>query len=122
MSADIRILKTAKLTEEQKKLLTGAPVLDPEELDAAIIGAVETTEGLAAVYDYDLLIELFQRDDPESTREDVKEFISYNTVRMLEYLGPRAPWILEEAEVPNSCNEEEDPLVEFNGKKWWRHS
>lgn len=121
MSDDIRIIKTDLLTPVQKEWLKGAPVLDPDTLDAAIIGTLETPSGYAAVYDYEKLIAVFLANDPTQQWDDAVDWISYNTIRALPYMGSRAPWILEEATVEYSYNEEDEPLIKFNNKKWWRH-
>lgn len=116
-----RVIKSVALTEEQKRLLDGAPILEPDSLDAAIIGTVVTPKGCAALYDYEKLVEAFMRDDPESSREAVVEWISYNTVRALPYLGPRAPWILEQIDPEEEGDELPEDEVEFGFNRYRRH-
>jgi hypothetical protein len=117
----IRIIKSPALTEKQKRKLDGAPILDPDTLDRAIIGTMETPEGHAAVYDYEKLVKAMRRASPGSSTEDAEEWISYNTVRALPYMGTRAPWILEPFSEESVFNEDDVPLVEFAGRKWQRH-
>lgn len=121
MSNDNRIIRSHHLSKKQKRLLDGAPILDPDTLDRAIIGVVETPQGHAAVYDYEKLVEAMRVGDPSSSEEDVVEWISYNTVRALPYMGPRAPWILEEAVDDPDDPEAAHEQTGWNGKSWWRH-
>lgn len=122
MSDEIRIIKSKALTAAEKDLLDGAPILDPDSLDRAIIGVVETPAGHAAVYSYEKLVRAMKRDSPGSSRDDVVEWIGYNTIRALPYMGQRAPWILEEFLEPEFSGDDEDERpVNWNGKLWWRH-
>ena len=90
----IRIVTGKTLTDEEKKLLDGAPVFDPEDLDAAIVGVLETPKGHVALYDYYKLCDIFYDiDDPSSTQEYAQEYVDYNLVRGLPYMGDRAPRI-----------------------------
>ena len=45
-----------------------------------------------AIYDYNLMVESLAKED-EMTFEDAAEFIDYNTIRALPYIGERAPII-----------------------------
>ena len=58
--------------------------------DDALIGVTETNQ---AVYDFDKMVEWLIQNDGLSYEEAV-EFIEYNTIRALPYLGERAPIIL----------------------------
>jgi hypothetical protein len=120
VSDDIRIIKSKVLSKAQKELLDAAPILDPDTLDAAIIGTVPTSDGHAAVYDFEKLVEAMM--EPGTEREDVLDWISYNTIRALPYMGERAPWILEELhELEFSCADDDEGPVRLFGKSWWRH-
>lgn len=72
-----------------------AIVLDPRELDDAITGINIITGQI--VYDYKMLIECFMRMGMDE--EQAIEFIEYNTVRTLPYIGEQAPIIMETIEV-----------------------
>lgn len=62
---------------------------DPDYADAAI--GVDTDGHV--VYSYDLMVEsLSQRDG--ISEDDVREFIDYNTIRALPYMGPLHPIVL----------------------------
>lgn len=55
--------------------------------------AVGISEGGAVIYDYDLMVEsLMEEEGMDAT--DAMEFIDYNTVRALPYIGPGAPIIM----------------------------
>ena len=110
---DIRIIQSTVLTEEQKEALTGSPVFDPDFLDAAIIGVTQNDDGdVIAVYSYELLVkcyaDYYQAEheageyplDPEDKElgdevfyRDAQEWVDYNTVTVVPYMGPRAPRI-----------------------------
>lgn len=72
----------------------GAVILEGEEFDEGIIGV--TIDG-RVVYDYDLLVEMLcSRDGMEP--EEAAEFIDYNTIRALPYMGDMAPVIITRLE------------------------
>lgn len=110
---EIRIIKSSVLTEEQKQSLTGAPVCDPDFLDAAIIG-IDTNEAgeTVLVYSYDLLVDCYanhyrteaeagryylEHDEYEDTDDpfyaDAQEWVDYNTLGVVPYMGSRKPKI-----------------------------
>ena len=109
---EIRIIRSSVLTEEQKQALTGAPVFDPEFLDAAIIGIDQNEDGeTVLVYSYELLVkcyadhyraeaeagryylehEEYANDDPFYV--DAQEWVDYNTLGVVPYMGARKPFI-----------------------------
>lgn len=65
-------------------------VFEDPDYDDAIIGVTESGQ---VVYDYDLMIESLIAHDGMSY-EDAADFIGYNTVRALGYMGERAPVII----------------------------
>lgn len=67
-----------------------AIVLEPEFLDNAIIGT--TTDG-RVVYDYYLLADAFVKYDNMSY-EDAIEWIEFNTLRSLPYMGEKRPEVI----------------------------
>lgn len=75
-------------------LVPGAVILEGPEFDAGIVGT--TTDG-RIVYDYDLLVEALAEVD-DMTLEEAAEFIDYNTIRALPYMGELAPVILNRLE------------------------
>lgn len=70
-------------------------LLDPPELDRAIVGF--TVGGPArAVYTYDGLVEALAKTmDSDDAESDAREWIDYNTVRSLPYMGEHASVIVE---------------------------
>ena len=67
-----------------------AIVLENPDFCQAFIG---TTPDGQAVYDFDKMVEsLCQEDGMED--EEAIEFIEYNTIRALPYMGPMAPVIM----------------------------
>ena len=59
------------------------------DYDDALIGS--TSDG-RAVYDYDQIVKITAERD-EITEEEAIEYVEYNVVRSLSYLGPLAPII-----------------------------
>lgn len=109
---EIRIIKSSVLTEEQKQSLTGAPVFDPDFLDAAIIGIDKNEKSeTILVYSYDLLVDCYAdhyRAEAEAGRYhlehdeydgddpfyvDAQEWVDYNTLGVVPYMGSRRPRI-----------------------------
>lgn len=74
-----------KAEEVEIKYLTG--------FNRAIVGI--TTDN-RVVYGYGDMIAQMMEDDPECTVEDAIEWIDYNTVRSLGYMGEGAPIILSQ--------------------------
>lgn len=70
----------------------GAVVLEPGEMDSAIVGA--TSGGEQIVYSYEALVEAFM--DQGMDYETAVEFLDYNTIRAIEYMGDRKPIIVYE--------------------------
>jgi hypothetical protein len=72
------------------------PILDPEGLDTAIVGVTENQ----IVYSYEKLVEAYMNEfredgmDEEEVEEQAIEWISYNTMRSLPYMGENAPIIM----------------------------
>lgn len=65
-------------------------VFENPDYDSAIIGI---TDGNQVVYDYDKMI-LFLKQEDDMSYEEAADFISYNTIRSLPYVGPGAPIIM----------------------------
>lgn len=67
-----------------------AIVLENPEYLAAVSGV---TDDGRVVYDYDLMVRCLCENDGMTPDESI-EFIEYNTVRAIEYMGPKAPVIV----------------------------
>ena len=65
-------------------------VLEDPSYETAVIG-VDCYERV--VYDYDKMVQ-YLMDKDGMTQEESMEFIDYNTVRALPYMGDRAPIII----------------------------
>lgn len=65
-------------------------VFDCPDYDDAIIGV--TTDD-RVVYSYDLMVKQLMKDE-NWTEEEAVEWIEYNTVRALDYMGDNAPIIV----------------------------
>ena len=65
-------------------------VFDNPSFNTAIIGV--STDG-RAVYDYDLMVEHLAREDNIS-EEEAADFIDYNTLRIIPYIGEEAPIVV----------------------------
>lgn len=65
-------------------------VLEPDFLDEAIVGA--SSDGIL-IYDVDLLANAFVKHD-NMTYEEAIEWIEYNTIRALPYMGEKHPIVM----------------------------
>lgn len=77
----------------------GAIMLEPrEELDEAIVGV--TLDQQRFVYSYERLIAAYARmfSDDEDAELAAQEWVDYNVVRGVGYMGDRAPLIVNEAQ------------------------
>lgn len=63
-------------------------LLDPEYLDGAIVAVKDHR----AIYDYDLLVQAYQ-DNEDWTYEDAVEWVEYNTMNALPYMGRLGPLV-----------------------------
>ena len=73
----------------------GVVLLDPPELDRAIVGFT-VGEHARAVYTYDGLVEALAKTmDSAEAKADAREWIDYNTIRSLPYMGEHAPVVVE---------------------------
>lgn len=81
------------MTVEEKLVNNGyedVVVLSDFSYDDALIGV---TEDNRAVYDFDKMVQ-WLIDTEGFSRDEAVEWISYNTVRALDYAGPDAPIIV----------------------------
>lgn len=78
--------------EIREQLPLGCVVLDNASYDNSIIG---TTFDGRAIYDFNLMIEELSNDN-EWGYEEAVEWIEYNTIRALPYMGSKAPIIMYE--------------------------
>lgn len=76
--------------ELRRKLPPDSIVLDDESYDNSIIGI--TLDG-RIIYDYDLMVEELMQDDDCSMDEAI-DWIEYNTLRAIPYMGNKAPVIV----------------------------
>lgn len=74
----------------RRKLPPDSIVLDDESYDNSIIGV--TLDG-RIIYDYDLMIEELMQDD-DCSMEEAIDWIEYNTLRAIPYMGNKAPVIV----------------------------
>lgn len=69
-----------------------AAILEPEGLDKAIVGI--SHDG-CLIYSYSLLVKAFMDTEGMSV-DDAIEWIEYNTIRAIPYMGYNAPVIMYE--------------------------
>lgn len=91
VAEQIRRIRNKRLTSEQIAMLDGAAVFDPFDLDDAIVDVRQTDKGAIALYDYDKLCSHFTDESGDGTQEEAQEYVDYNIVRALPYMGDRAP-------------------------------
>lgn len=76
--------------ELRRKLPPDSIVLDDDSYDNSIIGV--TLDG-RIIYDYDLMIDELMQDD-DCSMEEAIDWIEYNTLRAIPYMGDKAPIIV----------------------------
>ena len=81
-----------ELQEYLKKEYGGYAIFEPEHYDEGIIGI---TEDGRVIYSYALLAETLMLHD-EMTYEDAIEWLDYNTVRSIPYMGEYQPVMMYE--------------------------
>jgi hypothetical protein len=64
--------------------------LDNHSYDASIVGI---TEDGRLIYDYDKMIQEYMKDE-KCDEEEAIEWLEYNTIRALPYMGENAPIIM----------------------------
>ena len=78
--------------------LVGCVRLEPaERFDKALVGKVEVKGEMVLVYDYYEIVNAVAADYEGSEEEnwyDAMEWVDYNTIRGIEYMGDRRPLIL----------------------------
>ena len=70
-------------------------LLDGEEFDGGIIGVDPSGR---VVYSYDKLAQALARHNKTELSEAM-EWIDYNTIRSLPYMGPRAPLVINDLDM-----------------------
>jgi hypothetical protein len=74
---------------------TSVVMLDNPYFDNSILGYIEDGDTIRLVYDMDKMVDEFIEDSTdECTETDAIEFIEYNTLRAIPYMGDSAPLIL----------------------------
>jgi hypothetical protein len=124
----VRRIVSDNLTNEEIESLDGAVVLDPPSLDVAIVGWMLNEAGeRVVVYDYLLLVSQFAADmgdgsEEEDALEAAEEWVQYNTIRALPYMGTSAPVILEALDDDDlgEADGEDEPVL-FQNRRWYRH-
>jgi hypothetical protein len=82
--------------ERLKTIEPEAMVFD--DLEDAIIGIAQSSHGFIAVYSYKKMCDILEKRDCMDI-EDVTEYIDYNIVRCLPYMGILAPVIMDDLDV-----------------------
>lgn len=82
----IRTALEAYAQDHEQEIL----VLDNHDYDDSIVGI---TEDGRVVYDYEKMVEEFMNDE-NCPEEDAREWIDYNTLRAIPYMGEHAPIVL----------------------------
>lgn len=86
----------AKSSEIRSKLPDGTTVFENESYDKSIIG---TTLDGRVIYGFERMVKEYMEDN-ECDEITAIEWIEYNTIRALPYLGAKAPVIVyEEGEI-----------------------
>ncbi len=65
-----------------------------DDLDDAIVGFADQMDGPVLVYSYTKIVEnIIERGD--GTYEEAVEYVDYNVMRAIPYMGPHQPIILQ---------------------------
>lgn len=125
---EIRIVRNDKVPADRLELLDGAMLFDPDSLDAAIVGVQALASGeCVAVYNYKAIVDQYLRDggsslEDEDARLEVEEFVDFNTLRAVPYMGERSPIIVSEVrkdEPPDEIDPDDPPVyLTLQDKKW----
>lgn len=121
----IRVIRSPILTPAELAMLDNAVVLDPDDLDAAIVGVTQDSRGAwVAVYDYDKIVQVYAHlfdttaaDSAAEAYEGALEFVDYNTLRALPYMGERAPWVVRDVE-DSDMLEADDVVIVLAGRRY----
>lgn len=90
-NSDIR-KQISDLVGDDQDVLNQIIILDGDEFADGFIGLSTDNR---AVYSYDKLIDSLSRSNSWST-DDAIEWLEYNTIRSLPYMGTKAPIIIHE--------------------------
>lgn len=93
VAAEYEVGMSDKLTAEQRIIDAGYEdviIFSGDSYDDALIGISEDER---AIYDFDLMVEWLMKND-DMTSEEAIEWIEYNTIRSLPYVGDKAPIIM----------------------------
>lgn len=82
--------KTQAMLDYLEECHPDAVILLPDEINDAIVGI--DLESERVIYSYDLLIKYYK--NTGMTYDEADEFIQFNTIRALPYMGDKAPIIL----------------------------
>lgn len=96
--------------ELRKVLPKGAVILDNPSFDCSIIGV--TFDG-RLIYNYDLMARELYEEQGFEEYNDSYEFINYNTLRAVPYMGAKRPMIMWNADNVD-FDEMEVPVVELD--------
>jgi hypothetical protein len=131
--SEVRTILSESLSAAEKAALQGAVVLDPDTWDAAILGVHTNQHGeVVAVYDENVIVELLLREILDSTEgphdeeaendayDEASEYLQFNTIRALPYMGARAPVLVSELfeDAEEFEVDEEREVIEIGGKRW----
>lgn len=89
----LKRMSSEELSAEQRILDAGYEdviIFSGDTYDAALVGISEDGR---AIYDYDLMVEWLVAQD-NITPEEAMEWIDYNVIRSLPYVGDKAPIIM----------------------------
>lgn len=81
------------MTAEERLMANGyedVVILTDYSYDDALVGV---TEDGRAVYDYDKMVDWLVKTQ-SFTKDEAIEWVEYNTIRALDYMGPEAPVII----------------------------
>lgn len=88
-----------------------ACVLEPDYLNVAIVGS----HNGSLVYSYEALIDAYLSSDSEWAYDEVVEFVNFNTLRGVAYMGAYAPYIV--SEMFEEIDAEDETFIELNGTR-----
>lgn len=100
-----------RLKKYRKQMQDDTLLLEPSFLDTAVVGVVRGK----MVYAYPLLVEAYAKNNG-GDEQTWREFVDYNTLGALPYMGSMAPIVVDYAYDPEDHNGDE--ILKMNDETW----
>jgi len=91
-------------------------ILEPDYLDRAVLGI---TDAKKLIYDYNILVDCYAAEG--MSYEEAEEWVCYNTLRGIPYMGKYSPIVVREIEEVDDIDmykEEGESIIVLHGKNF----